>query len=151
MKFLFIFAIIMGAFAITVPAQELGLEIVPAAESPARRDTMVITYTELEDRPVQFYEAALPADSEGGCFASRDFTGAQPIPPDRVSQTFGEGKKVVIVFIKTDRRGPCNVIFGRTVSSGLVDVAVWSFGSDSEANPTRSAGHRFSLERHFDS
>jgi hypothetical protein len=163
MKYAILFTLIIGTFATTSMAQELGWELVPASESPVGKETLVITYTQLEDSTVQLYEASLPATTQAACLASRDFTSGVPIPPDRVSQFYSGGKKVVIAFVKTERVGPCSVIFGRSGTNlndfnfvranfgaeGLAETSIQKTDEPKSVD-LRSRGHVFKLTRHFD-
>jgi hypothetical protein len=164
MKYAILFAVIFGIFASVseAGAQELGLNVVPASPSTDGREALVMTYTKLVDTEVQLFEADLPATTQAACLASRDFTGAVPIPPDRVRQIYGEGRKVVIVFTKSSGVGPCSVIVGRNGvnlddfnviranfgQSGLLEFPVEK--TDADGDGLRQTGHVFRLERHFD-
>lgn len=164
MKILVISALIFAAFGVSadVQAQQLGLYVVPPSTNTGDREAIVITYTGLEDRQVQLFELSVPATSEAACLATTDFTAATPIPADRTSQTFGERKKVVIAFTKTERYARCHVIVGRSgVNLDDFNVIRANFGraglfdpqlSDAdrtETNRVQSAGHIFRLEKHF--
>lgn len=164
MKYAILFAVIFGIFASVseAGAQELGLNVVPASPSTDGREALVMTYTKLVDTEVQLFEADLPATTQAACLASRDFTGAVPIPPDRVRQIYGEGKKVVIVFTKSSGVSPCSVILGRSGvnlddfnviranfgQSGLLEIPVEK--TDAESDSLRQTGPVFRLERHYD-
>ena len=164
MKYTIFFAFIFGIFASVseAGAQELGLNVVPASPGTGGIEALVITYTKPEDSDVQLFEADLPATTQAACLATRDFTGAVPIPPDRVRQMYGEGKKVIIVFAKTSAVGPCSVIVGRNGvnlddfnviranfgQSGLLEFPIEK--TDAESDGLRKAGPVFRLERHFE-
>ena len=126
---------------------------------------MVISYTGLEDSEITLFEAVLPATTEAGCLATKEFTNLVPIPPDRTYQTFGEGKKVVIAFTKTDNYGRCHAIVGRNgVNLDDFNMVRSNFGTTYfnedtkakgegaiDAGRTRSAGPKFRLTRHYTS
>lgn len=164
MKYAIFFAVIFGVSASfsEAGAQELGLNVVPASPSTGGREAVVLTYTRAEATEVQLFEADLPTATQAACLASRDFSGAVPIPPDRVSQIYGEGKKVIIVFAKSSGVGPCSVIVGRRGAnlddfniiranygqSGLMEFP--GEKADAESDGLRQTGPVFRLERHFD-
>ena len=164
MKYAIFFAVIFGIFAgiSETGAQELGFNVVPASPTTGGREAVVITYTQLVDTEVQLFEADLPATTRAACLASRDFTSAVPIPPDRVSQISGEGKKAVIVFTKSSAVGPCSVIVGRSgVNLDDFNVIRANFGqtglleipsekTDAESDGLMQKEPVFRLVRHFD-
>ena len=74
-----------------IGGQGHGLEFISAAGRGASRigGTVVIHFTGLEAAPdLQFYEAVIPARTREACLASRDFSSAVPIGPDRAYATF---------------------------------------------------------------
>ncbi len=136
MKIAILTAVIMTAIFANVDsaaAQNLiGLNVIPATPQNDRTETLVITYTELENRFVYLYETVPPVTSDAECVAATDLTNLVPIPPERTAQIWGEGKKVVIVMTKTSRMGPCHAIVGRT-SAAASDFNYWrsNFGRTS--------------------
>lgn len=144
MKFAILTAAIMAAVFVSVdPAaaqtgnDTIGINVIPATAQNDRTETVVITYTQLENRFVYLYETVPPATSDAECVGATDFTNLVPIPPERTAQVWGEGKKVVIVFTKTSRMGPCHVIVGRSDTTAS-DFNYW------RSNFGRTAGRAVS-------
>ena len=163
MKLAILFFVTIGIVtsSAAVNAQTLGLNVIPPSANTGDREAVVISYSELEDSEVALFEAVLPATTEAGCLASNAFTSLVPIPADRTHQTFGQGKKVVIVFTKSSHYGACHVIVGRsgTTLSDFNTVRA-NFGStrlfeipnekaeDRDANSTAQMSPKFHLIRH---
>ena len=95
-------------------------------------ETGTIKYTGLEAPGVQVFEAVIPAATEAACFASRDFSMARPVGPDRASVVYNHATSSYELRWTQPRepRDSCRVLLvGR--SSGGTDLADWqaNYGS----------------------
>ena len=102
-----------------------GLEILPGASGDI--DTVLISYTGLEDGDLQFFEAVIPASTREGCLASSDFSGAVPRGPDRARSTYDpeSGTQIMVWNNVTNSRTPsCRVLVVRS-SVNASDYNVW--------------------------
>ena len=153
MKFAILTAAIMTAIFVSVDPvaaqtdnDTIGINVIPATARNDRTETLVITYTELENRFVYLYETVPPATTDAECVGATDLTNLVAIPPERTAQIWGEGKKVVIVMTKTSQLGSCHVIVGRSGPTAQ-SFTLWrsNFGrtlARSDADTTKETASR---------
>lgn len=116
--------------------QTHGLEFIPAVSRAGSRDigdTVLISYTGLEDSGMQFFEVIIPASTREGCLASRDFSSALPVGPDRAFMTYDPAANTNTMVWNNVKNSPfpdmpsCRVLLAvspfRTVDSA--DYTVW--------------------------
>ena len=96
------------------------------AISPSGVPTGTVTFTGLEGPELQVFEAQIAARTEAGCFASRDFSTARAVSPERANVSYDSGTgsyKLQWTGVR-DKRDSCRVLLvGQSVAS--TDLAVW--------------------------
>jgi hypothetical protein len=132
MKNSIIFAALIGILAVTGISQSLPSVPVYSIVVDRRSDlseinNVVIQYTGLENPNLLIFEAVLPAPTQAACLASRDFSDAVPVGPDRAALTYdAETSKYRLQWsrLDTDARVNCRVLIVRS-EIGVGDLAVW--------------------------
>ena len=85
-----------------------------------------VVFTGLENPDMRVFEAIIPATTESECFASRDFSTARPVSPNRARLGYDEatGSYQLKWTNVSDKRDSCRVLLVReSISSG--DLAMW--------------------------
>jgi hypothetical protein len=116
--------------------------------SPSGVPTGTVTFTGLEGPELQVFEAQLPARTEAGCFASRDFSSARLVSRDRASVSYdADTSQYKFTWTVTrDRKENCRVLLvGRSVA--LTDLAVWQSNYGSTALSDSIGGDNVSYGR----
>ncbi len=109
----------------SVAAYSIVLDRRPAADG-ANLDGVTIRYTGLENRRAQIYEAFLYATTDAECLASRDFTTAVLVGPERATLIHDRrtGTNTLRWIVENERKDTCRVLLVRSgVDSS--DLAVW--------------------------
>jgi hypothetical protein len=92
------------------------------------KDTVeaIVNYTGLESPGSQIVEAVLPASSHEACLASRDFSRAVPVGPDRATFRYDPQTATGTLswFLARNDSASCRVLLVRS-SSDSGDYAVW--------------------------
>lgn len=121
---------IMLASAFTANAQTVGLSVVPSGKN----EITTVEFNAPADRHFVIFEAVLPARSAAECFASRNFSSAVPVGPERASTVYDPttGFFYLRNSNAAESSDSCRVIIARS-TVGLDDLTMWRarYGSTS--------------------
>ena len=147
MKRTIIFSAFMAILlsAVYTSAQTSGVRLsFSEGTTPGGVPTGTVTFI-VDGAPVvmQVFEALIPAATEAACFASRDFSMARPVGPDRASVVYDAGTgsyKLQWTGVR-DKKDSCRVLLvGQSLSA--TDLAAWqaNYGAGGFADDQSSYG-----------
>jgi hypothetical protein len=126
----FVFASVSAGQLPSVPSYRIVIDPRPTGDV----EVFKAKFPAADNRQLVIFEAVLPALSEAACFASQDFSSAQPVGVDRASVVYDGATSSYNVRWTNVResRGSCRVLLvGGDADVDAADLTIWrsTFGS----------------------
>jgi hypothetical protein len=120
----FIAAIIAAfVFAVDATAQSISVSIIPNGD----KETTVVNFPSPAGRNFVIFEAVIPASTAAECMASRDFSNAVPVSPDRAAAIYDP--VTLTYYLRNtspiETRPSCKVLIARAAGVDTSDLNVW--------------------------
>jgi len=110
-------------FALDASAQSLSVSIIPNGD----KETTVVNFPSPAGRNFVIFEAVIPASTAAQCMASRDFTNAVPVSPDRATVIYDP--VTLTYYLRNtapiETRPSCKVLIVRAAGIDTSDLNVW--------------------------